>query len=872
MSSADTYAGIGLGGTFEVPVLKPIGEASAAEVRRWIDERTFYTHRLRARDAAMWRRAELYDAGVQWLWRAFSGYDVGGVSSQWVRAAYDKGDPNYIPTPVWNEGLPARQNESARLAAPNPRPKINPRSTRPDVTTRQGAKLGTDMNRHRLREMGWEQQSWLMYYHMPLYGGAWIKSEWDQPYDKTVMVPVQTAMACPRHKAFGDPGGPQPEGVRGECDFVLANPTVDPKAGPAPWLGSVANPTDQPVSRCPHCPDHPELQPFKPSMQEASGLLDSQGQPMGVKRPLGDWQITIKNPRDMFERDMGMSTQWGQINEWVEVATQPLDYLGARWPHTAGEVKPEKAALLAKYHPVAGAPDVMHSILDAKLFREHTRLKQWHKEPWHESLQLKSGKRSYSEDLNEGRSLVLAGDTLLSDEPFMIDSPVKPGEKVPRVHMEYVPWELRDGGLRLQGLGLWENMFDAQDSSNEARSQTQAVRQRIAVPLYAVLRAWNMRIVAARGGLPGRFAEFDPDPDGGPGQLQMPTLFNNDTIDSGVAQEMQDALSYIERVSGKVEVEKGNVPPGVQAALAIRMLKAAASEGRQPRVDRINQALKRIFQHGALLQSNMYTEPREFKFDGEDGEERWASAKGLDLEFQTDVEIEAEPSFDEKAQNQETVRALIDTGLLDPNASRLQRRKILVHMDTPKDLLEDEKLQEAAAQREWMAFRDEGRGPRVDPGLDSHGDHFEEHGNRCQTEFFRDLEERCDWDGALEILAGNWKQNLMGLAMTPELMDPNLVPMALQDRVYTFWTFQIQQNQAAAAEAPPGGKEPFMSPDVEAMEQVLLWRSHMEAHRLHEEMAQMQAQMQPTLAQPGAEETESGGQPTPGQAPEGPPA
>ena len=63
-----------------------------------------------------------------------------------------------------------------------------------------------------------------------------------------------------------------------------------------------------------------------------------------------------------------------------------------------------------------------------------------------------------------------------------------------------------------------------------------------------------------------------------------------------------------------------------------------------------------------------------------------------------------------------------------------------------------------------------------------------------------------------------------------------------------------------------------MSPDEEAMELVLQWRSHMEAHRLHGEMAQMQAQMQPTLAQPGAEETESGGEPPPGAPPEGAPA
>ena len=856
MSSTEEMTYFTGGGEFELRDLPPIGQASPSQLRTWVDRTIFYQHHLRARDSAGWRRAELYDQGIQWLWQAFAGYDTGGYASQWVQAYWDKADPNYIPTPTFNEGLPARQNESARLAAPNPRPKINPRSLRPEVTTRQGATLATNMLKHRLREMGWEQLAPLLYYHMPLYGGVWVQSEWDQPWDKTVFVPVQGAMACPNHAGFGT-GEAQPEGSVATCDFVLANPQVDPKAGPAPWLGSVAAPVGQPVSRCPHCPDNPELLPFQPSMQEAANMRDSQGQPLGQKRALGDWQLDIKNPRDVFAADMGVEMRWGQIDQFTTVEVKHLDWVGARYPKEAGKVRPESAALLARYHPVVGAPDVMHGILDAKFFREHTRVKSWHKAPWHERIKGKDGEDHYSEDLNQGRSVVVAGREKLYDGPFLVESQVKPGETVPRIHMEYVPWEMRDGGLRLQGLGLWDIMFDAQDQGNEARSQTQAVRQRIAVPMYAVMRDWNLQVVQARGGIPGRFAEFDPDERS---PTAFPTLFNNQTIDGGVAAEIEEALRYIERASGKVEVEKGQVPPGVQAALAIRMLKASASEGRQPRVDRINQALKRVFGHGALLQSHLYLEPREFKFEGEDGEERWASAKGLDLEFQTDVEIEAEPGFDEKAQNQETVKMLLDSGILDPNSSRMLKRRILTHLDAPKDLLEDEKLQEAAAQREWMAFRDEGKVPRVDPGLDSHQDHFEEHGNRCQTEFYRDLEQRCGWDEALKILGANWQQMLMMLAMFPEQMDPNLVPMAIQDRVYTFWVKQLQDNKFQGAQ------------DEEAMEAVLQWRSHMEAHRLHAEMAQMQAQMQPTLAQPGAEETESGTEPTPGAPPEGTPA
>lgn len=558
------YAG---GGEFELIDLPPIGKASPSQLRTWVDRGIYYSHQLRVRDAATWRRAELYDQGIQWLQRAYAGHDAGvGAGSQWVEAYWDRNDPNYIPTPVFNEGLPARQNESARLAAPNPRPKINPRSPRPMVNTRQGAKLATSMLRHRLHEMTWEQKAWLIYYHMPLYGGAWVRSMWDQPWDKTVMVPVQTAKACPRHPGFGGTDDPAGDAV-GQCDFVLSSPgQVDPKAGPAPWLGSVAAPVGQDVSRCPQCPDHPELKPFQPSMAEASGKVDSQGRPLGVKQPLGDWSVDIVNPRDVFVADMGMSMEWGKIDQWVSVETKHLDWIGARWPKQAGDVKSESAATLAKYHPVAGSPDVLHGIIDAKLFREHARVKQWHKAPWHERRRnASSGNVEISEDLNQGRSIIIAGKEKLYDGPFLLESQTKQGETVPRVHMEYIPWELRNGGQQLQGYGLWEAMFDPQDSGNEALSQTQAVRQRLAVPLYSVLRNWNMELVNAHGGVPGRFVQMDPDPEAqGP---QVPTLFNNTTIDQGVAQEIRDAREFIERVSGKVEVEKGQVPPGVQSTL-----------------------------------------------------------------------------------------------------------------------------------------------------------------------------------------------------------------------------------------------------------------------------------------------------------------
>jgi hypothetical protein len=583
-------------------------------------------------------------------------------------------------------------------------------------------------------------------------------------------------------------------------------------------------------------------------MQEAAQMQDALGMPLGVEQPLGDWKITIPSPNDMFPRDMGVGMQPGRINEWVQVSTRTLDWVAERWPEKAGKIQPERASILAKFHPVAGSPDVFHSIMDSKMFRNSVRVKEWHKLPWSERIKDADGNISYQR--NRGRSLIMCGDEVPLDGPYLLDSATRPGETVPRVMMEYIPWEFRDGGQRLQGLSLWEILFDAQDALNEIRSQTQAVRQRLAVPLYLFLRRHNHQMITQRGGIPGRAMEIDPDPEA---PAVMPQVINNETIDSGVGVEEQKTLEFFDRASGRTDVERGNVPASMPA-LAIRLLKGASSEQRQPRVDRVNQALKRIFKHGSSLQAHMYTEPRDYRYEDEDGEEAWASAKGLDIEHETDVEIEAEPAFDEKAQNQETVKSLFELGMLDPTTvTGFQRKKLLVHMDVPKDFLEQDRLAEASAQREWKAFREQGKMPRVDPGLDSHADHFDDHGNRCHTAFFRNLEEQAGWEDALTFLGANWTQRLQILAMDPETVEMGfpqavgLVDMNLQDRILVFWQILL-------------GMKGFQPQDPEIFAAVAQWRAHMEAHRLHEEMAQMQAQMGPVLSQPGAEETETGGQ------------
>lgn len=843
--------------------LPPPGKADPGVLRKWLDDGLYYTHRIRVADTSAHRRAELYDACYQWLKKAQAGYDTIGAS-QWVQDYWDPSDPNFIDTPVFNEGLPARMNESARLGRPNYRPVAHTKGENPGIQERQGAKKLQDMLRHRLEEMGWNVEKELAYYHMPVYRGVWIKSEWENRYDDLTTVPVKGAVKCPG----------------GGCGFTLASKSV-PFALASKMPALAENAAEQvgqdtmDVQACPTCPDHPPMRPFNPSMQEAVTGQDAVGRPLGQQLPKGDWWLSIRNADDMFPRNLGMDMRPGHIDEWREAHVEHLDWVALRYPQKAGLVKPESAASLAKFHPIAGAPDVYQSIIDVKTFESSVRIKEGHKKPWMERTVGPDGQSTFK--LNRGRSVVMAGDVVLLDAPFLLDDINQPGQTVERVFVDYIPWEVREGGRRLEGLGLWDMIFDAQDVGNTIWSQAGAVRERLALPIYAVARTFNFEIQALKGGIPGRLAEFDIDPNA---TTARPELINNTTIAEGAWRELDNVTAAIhDRYTGNSRIEGGSVPPGVDAAQAIRELKEASGEKREPRIRRIRTGFKRAFAHGGRLMQALYIEPRPCKYEDEDGEERWKSLTGLELG--SDVEVDVEPEEVDADEKRMQVKDLIGSGVInlaDPNTPPALRRRVARYLaPEAQDLYEDQDLQEKSAQREYVRFKEENRVPVVDPSLDEHLEHYQDHGRQAHSEWFRDKEDAANWDAALNIIAPTWNATLQAVAqaalapaLPPGSVDPTTgqpapPAMSVQMRLMQAWTGQLDAAQFKPGPTVPQGVPPPDPTEAEdALAIVLAWRAHMEAHKLEAEVKQMRAQVQPTVAAPGGEATAAGNQPTAG--------
>jgi hypothetical protein len=584
---------------------------------------------------------------------------------------------------------------------------------------------------------------------------------------------------------------------------------------------------------------YPPLQPFKATMEEAATGQDALGQPLGDMQPLGDWKLSVRSVYDIMPKNMGFMMAPGEINEWREIHIETLDWVAMHYPDKASEVKPERPDVLAKYSPILGAPDIYGSILDAKILREAVRIQEWHKKPWMEKQQTPDGKATFR--LNKGRSIILAGNVILLDGPYLI--PTSNGKELPRVEIDYIPWELKDGGRYLQGLSLWTLLFDPQMNANEIRSQAQSVRQRMAVPLYIALKSHNLEL-ALRDGVPGRFAMIDVDPEA---PNMLPQVLNNTTIADGVWKELEDTVSSLEKYAGNVEVEKGQVPPNVSAALAIQYLKTYAGEKREPRIARIKESLRRLWKHGLELMKGFYIEPREFSFEDEQGDERWQTVMGLDIAGETNVSVEAEADFDDKAKNQELVLTLVDKGIIAPANDPVLAREVARVLEAPEGLFEKQDLQKDSAEREFLFFRDQQRVPQVDPSLDDHLAHYQQHGIDAMGEFFRDLEDKANWDGALKILSATWDLLLNQLIMVPG-------PPCLQDKIFQAWNQQLMMASQPGMDPMTGMPTPpqFQAQDPQSLQQVLYWRAHSEAHRLQEQAKQMQSMMQAQLAAPAS--------------------
>jgi hypothetical protein len=862
----------------------------ASKVKQFIDKKSLYEHPLHLRKHQLDRKADLFVQSIQWLQPSFNLDPT--RTPHWSQKRPRPNDPDAIPMPVYNEIAGHIQNEASRLGKPEYKPYVRPAGKTPNVKTKEGARRATEILTASLEDMGWDDTAETFYHHMPMYGGGWLKSWWDTSMDKTVRVPIKGALQCP------------------ECDFKLASPDLAPEHAAAvdparvtkdesigedgrpqvkhstsvcltcdthtvmgPRLDATGQPAIDPTGAMTIEPQQAEgpsnLEPFTPVDEELQ-QQDHFGRPLGKDVPLGEWKVRNGSPYDTFPQDLGVDITIASMQEICEVHVESLDWIRSRFPDKADQIKAEQPSALLRWHPICGERTIFaESATGESLFRNHCRVKEYHKDPWME-LDPKTGKRA----MNQGRSIMMAGDVLLLDGPLMMESRLNPGKYVRRVRYEYAPWEIRSGGRELEGISMCEYLFDAQENINESKSQTADCRKRKASPKWLAARQMNFEY--EEGGEAGSVWMYDPIPVEGLQGL-MPKEIGSTTIDSGVGAEIEHDLEYMDRASGKAAVEDGNVPGGVSAAAAIQMLAEQTAERRRPRIRRIRKMFERIWRHGLELQHEFVVESREYlaKNDADEWTDR--SWIGTDIAGQFDVKIDPEPEHDTVIQKQERVRdAITNLKIVDVSNPKVAMM-VAQELDMPTELFEDQNLQEDGAERELIDFLEQGVAPVIDKDLDDPAAHYDRHGRDCHGDKWRALERTARWAEAWTYLYG-WDEAKVPMPQPPAPMVPGQppAPPAPPTMVSKFDIFEQMNGQSlpplpelhieACWKAILNKVAPQLRPRTPEQQQalaiVLRFRAHVAQHK-RDEQAQATAGA-PQVAAPDAQATSAGMAPTAG--------
>ena len=384
-------------------------------------------------------------------------------------------------------------------------------------------------------------------------------------------------------------------------------------------------------------------------------------------------------------------------------------------------------------------------------------------------------------------------------------------------------------------------LFSMQEDINELRSLDQDIYQHFGVPFILSPRGANVDITALTGGGgTARIVHYDVDPTN-PSADPLREIGNKSGLPSAL-EKIEFLISRMHMIVGTNEVESGNNPSGISAALALQFLAEKSGERRENRMRRKRVALERLFSHGAELMLHRYLEPRKFEFQDDDGEYREMVLSGMDMKGQTQVVLDVEAEHDTSVFKKHAILEGMQMGAYGDLQSDLgARERLFEALEIPKIMAGDRSRQKEIAQREFLVYKRNGKAPTLDKGLDDHAAHYEQHGRAMMSPYFLALEKEAQWDIVCPLLE-DWEAIFP--LLNPILQDQKLPP-AIELRIFAAWSLILRQRgfDVDGTDAQTGG----------ALLRVLRWRAHFEGHRMIAEGKVMEAQAGPQVAAPGAD-------------------
>lgn len=776
-------------------------------------------------------------------------------------------DPDEADTPqvVQNECLAIIDNEIAKLGKRQGKARV--RATADSARTGGAKRAGQILDWHLEEQVRWPPKRRKGITHNVLYGiGIW-KSYWETNYLDTVPLGVTGAVRC-LNPECGE-GGSIFSSTSVPPELTEVDPTRISTSRSITDTGSIKE--SMSMTSCLVCGSGFEPHTILPN--EVSGT-DALGRPLLNPVPIGSPQIEVVQPQEFFVQNEGIGVEPWDCGEWGQDTPRPLEWVakfydirvtedGRYFTKDGEELKPESPELIAREHPIMG--ETPYTSVGFKgvsgrqnLYRGYVRLREYYKAPT----------RRYP----LGRAMVMAGNVVIMDDDLMIKSKTQKGTLYPRVKFCVARFWPKDGEFFWQS--ILTPLISPQNNINMAFSQVTDSRERYGtdVPLLTP----GMRLVGS-GWLTnstGTAAVIQPDPEFP--QYWPPTTIPARMIDSRIYQEIDRKRDFMLQCVGAQDADIGKAPRNVRAATAIQLLLSQAAERRDAREQELRDAHKELFSHQMLLLAEKVIEPRAYKVPNENNSYEMGEFIGTDLAGHTDIVVEEEASYDQKAFEREALMEAFQQKLLTAATPYSQReaRKAIGVITTIAD---EENVQIDDAERKWFAFRDNRKVPPVDPTEDDHPIHWQAYGRFLKSTDGIRLKEEAGWELVLQIIPG-WEERLamaeamdmqarqlqaqseqVGLPVDPQIL-MMLLPAALPARILRVWTTMAALQQVQLPQHP-----------------LINFKATHEAHRIYAERAAMKAMMGvPGQPAPGAGPAagappggEGAGAPPPGAEPSG---
>jgi len=161
---------------------------------------------------------------------------------------------------------------------------------------------------------------------------------------------------------------------------------------------------------------------------------------------------------------------------------------------------------------------------------------------------------------------------------------------------------------------------------------------------------------------PGAIFEYNPVAGKVPEAIPLPGL------PSYVAQHLQDMGQRLKEVFGLTELMQGQVPPNVEAGVAIDLLQEAATDRLAPQILMMEKALERAGNLMLNLAQEYYTEPRLMMLNGGAGSKpRVEQFEHADILSGLQIKVEAGSGLPRtRAGKQARVFQMLNMGLISP--------------------------------------------------------------------------------------------------------------------------------------------------------------------------------------------------------------